>query len=224
MYSINFSWPEKGINTVIDSENSWSLRDSFRILKLNQAFVADFSPPIDTDSGVFRSVMVSDISVYNNELSCNYFNTMTQSSDAYQDMTITVRKMSILFYFICLFLSFSLDRLDFYPHNLNDRISSDQRCKINIFITENGEFEYISTEACILRNLKSKIEKVLNDSNWSTTDYEVSYFVDQNETVVFMERDLNDIVLNGQKVMNIGINAQKPSKKYLLLMNFMFID
>ena len=107
---------------------------------------------------------------------------------------------------------------------MNDRISSEQLCDINIFIIENGEFKYISTEVCILSNLKSKVEKVLKDSNWSTTDYEVSYFVDQNETVVVMERDLNDIVLNGQKVMNIGINAQKPSKKYLLLMNFMFID
>ena len=130
--------------------------------------------------------------------------------------TITVRKMSILFYFICLILSFSLDRLDLYPQNLNDRISSGQSCKINFFIIENGESKYLSTETCILMNLKSKIKTVLKDSNRSTIDYEVSYFVDQNETVVVMERDLNDIVLNGQKVMKISIKPQKPSKKYLL--------
>ena len=106
MYSINFSWPEKSINATIDSENSWSLRDAFRILKLNQAVVADISPPIDTDLGVFRSVMVSDITVRNNVFSCNYFNTMSQKAVIYQDMTITVRKMSILFYFIWFFSKF----------------------------------------------------------------------------------------------------------------------
>jgi len=77
MYSINFSWPEKSINATIDSENSWSFRDAFRILKLNEAVVADCFPPIDTDLGVFRSIMVSDITVdyqfYELQNICSFF-------------------------------------------------------------------------------------------------------------------------------------------------------
>jgi hypothetical protein len=93
MPSITFEWPEDGIKEVINSEQMWSL-SAFKKLNLNEAVVADFSPHIDTNLGVFKNLIVSNIMVNKNTCSFKYFDEMLQKSKIYQDMIIRIRPMS----------------------------------------------------------------------------------------------------------------------------------
>lgn len=108
----------------------------------------------------------------------------------------------------------SLEPWDIFPENFNERITPEFLCYINIFIAYNDECRYNTTRTCFLKDLDTTINKTLENSNWSSINYEINYAVTASESVICTSRDLISIIRNGRTVMNIVVKPQMLSKKY----------
>lgn len=219
MHKIILNWPELAISEVIDNSDTWSLRQSFKVLNSDEAVVASFNPYIDNENGVFSSILVSDITATEDSFSCTFPYTTPQTMSLNQDTIISVRRMSKPPLFAS-FLNYSVETHDFFPDNLNRSVSLNHLSKINFFIMNNNNllYEYKSTQIVRLNliSIKSTIEKVLKAYHLSSVDFYVRYFVDQGEDIFITDGNLNAIINNGLDVMNIGLKAQSPSKAICL--------